>query len=70
MSSQSRRVELSREKWREKTKSLRLELDKKNLRHAEVQQNRDSWRQKALDYTEKIAELEAELAQLRAEKKT
>ena len=70
MSSQARRIELSRAKWREKTKLLRLELDKKNLRHAEIEQNRDSWRQKAQDYTAKIAELEAKLAQFGAEKKT
>lgn len=70
MSSQSRRTELSRAKWREKAKFLRLELDKKNLRQAEIQQSRDSWRQKAHDSAAKIAELEAKLDQLGAEKKT
>ena len=69
MSSQARRVELSREKWREKTKSLRLELDRKNIRHLELQQSRDNWRQKSQEQAAKISQLEAELAQILGKKK-
>lgn len=64
MSSQTRRVELSRDNWCEKTKLLRLELDRKKICHAQMKQSRDSWRQNAREKSAKIAELEAELERI------
>ena len=68
MSSRVRRLELLCEKWREKTKGLRLELDKRKLRHGETVDSRDSWRQKAHTSAAKVVELEAELKLLRKKK--
>ena len=69
MSSQARRVELSRLKWREKSKSLRLELDRKNICHLELERSRDNWRAKARTLSARVAELEGELVEIGKKKR-
>lgn len=68
MSSPARRIELSRDKWCEKSKLLRLELDRNKICHAQLKQSRDSWRQKAHTSAAKVTELETELKQSRKKK--